>query len=89
MKNHRTAGALLALSLMGLAACDQTSSSSTSSGGGALDKLAEEPKSMYGKSAAMGRDLKEAIEQRDAAAQGLADQLEGVESVELEARVEH
>lgn len=83
MNRYRTAGALLALSLMGLTACEETSSSSSSSGGGALDKLAEEPKSMYGKSAAMGRDLKDAIEQRDAAAQGLADQLEGVESVEV------
>ncbi len=77
--------ALLALSVFGLIACDDASSGSTSasSSGGALDNLAEEPKSLYGKSAAMGRDLKEAIEQRDGAAQGLADELAGVESVEL------
>jgi len=77
--------ALLALSMLGLTACDDSSGSSSSSGssGGALDNLAEEPKSMYGKSAAMGRDLREQIEQRDAAASGLADQISGVESVEF------
>ena len=80
MNRYRTVGALLALSLLGLGACEESGSSSS---GGALDSLAEEPTSMYGKSAAMGRDLKQAIEQRDAAAQGLADQLEGVDSVEL------
>ncbi len=77
--------ALLALSVFGLCACDDTSSGSASASGsgGALDNLAEEPKSLYGKSAAMGRDLKEAIEQRDGAAQGLADQILGSESVEV------
>eukprot|EP00913_Durusdinium_trenchii_P006011 g5623.t1 len=76
--------ALLALSVFGLGACDDGSSgSSSASSGGALDNLADEPKSLYGKSAAMGRDLKEAIEQRDGAAQGLADQILGSESVEV------
>lgn len=86
MRTH-VAGALLALSLFVAVGCEESSSSSgagSSSGGGALDNLAEEPKSLYGKSAAMGRDLREKIEQRDAATQGMADQIAGVESVEAQ-----
>ncbi|MFI4896736.1 MAG: hypothetical protein ACIARR_02805 [Phycisphaerales bacterium JB059] len=87
MKRTHLAGALLALSLLATTGCEESSSSSgasSSSGGGALDNLVEEPKSMYGKSAAMGRDLRDKIEQRDAATQGLADQIAGMESVEVE-----
>ncbi len=91
MNRNIAYGALLALSLLGVVACDDTSSSSSSGGAssgsssssGALDNLAEEPKSMYGRSAAMGRDLRDKIEQRDAATQGLADQIMGAEAVEV------
>jgi len=45
--------------------------------GTAIDRLAEEPKSMYGRSAATGRDVARQIENKQAEASAMADEING------------
>lgn len=75
-------GALSALALP-LASCEETSGSSSGDGSQALDNLSDDPQSLLGRSAKQAKDLRDTIEQRDAATSGLADRIAGVEGVEV------
>ncbi len=81
----------LALLAVGVTACalvaggceDSSGSSSSSSSNEPLENLSDNPQSLLGRSAKSAKDLRDQIEQRDAAATGLADELAGVDAVEV------
>ncbi len=78
---HTTCALALAVGLALAGACEESSSSSASAE--PLDNLSDDPQSLLGRSAKSAKDLRDQIEQRDAATTGLADQLAGADAVEL------
>jgi len=61
--------------------CEESSSSTSSAE--PLDNLSDDPQSLLGRSAKQAKDLRDEIEQRDAAAAGLAEQIAGADAVEV------
>jgi hypothetical protein len=74
--HHKLTLVLAGCAALVLAGCDDSSSNQGT-------ELADEPKSMYGKSAKTGKDLVENIQQRDAGMGGLADAASGAEMVSV------